>query len=109
MIFVVPVPADVYDLEFTWQSLTEYPVRESDQSEPSLPQVIATPSPLPAALPGHHRVRESIGRFVGAPSKHSNQGLCADHPRDVHHPLALHWECVRGGASRDQSGHRGQP
>lgn len=27
MIFVVPVPADIYDLEFTWQSLTEYPVR----------------------------------------------------------------------------------
>lgn len=27
MIFVVPVNASIYDLEFSWQSLTSHPVR----------------------------------------------------------------------------------
>lgn len=33
MIFVVPVPANMYDLEFSWQSLTEYPVRDYPLNE----------------------------------------------------------------------------
>lgn len=36
MHFTVPVPADIHELEFSWQSLIAYPVRRLHQDRPGL-------------------------------------------------------------------------
>lgn len=106
MHFTVPVPADVHELEFSWQSLIAYPVSYHRlcyrSSLPFISNLICTPLtdyptpfslPPAAALHHQHRVCHRAGRTGHPHAEHTAQGPCAAGDRVLPGLFTLHGQC----------------